>query len=64
MYCYFFVLFSFTFGGKIPHPPFVLLFLSIYSRVVSYKKKNNNASSFSSSSKMNLGMFLLLVDYY
>ena len=39
MYCYFFVLFSFTFGGRIPHPPFVLLFLSIYSRIVSYKKK-------------------------
>ena len=64
MYCYFFVLFSFTFGGRIPHPPFVLLFLSIYSHVVSYQKKNNNASSFSSSSKVNLGMFLLLVDYY
>ena len=38
MYCYFFVLFSFTFGGRIPHPPFVLLFLSIYSRVVSHQK--------------------------
>ena len=64
MYCYFFVLFSFTFGGRIPHSPFVLLFLLIYSHVVSYQKKKNNASSFSSSSKVNLGMFLLLVDYY
>ena len=26
MYCYFFMLFSFTFGGRIPHPPFVLFF--------------------------------------
>ena len=33
------MLFSFTFGGRIPHPPIVLLFLSIYSCVVSYKKK-------------------------
>ena len=41
MYCYFFVLFSFTFGRRNPHPPFVLLFLSIYSRVVSYQKKKN-----------------------
>ena len=33
------MLLSFTFGGRIPHPPFVLLFLSIYSCVVSYQKK-------------------------
>ena len=37
---FFFMLFSFSFGGRIPHPPFVLLFLSIYSRVVSYQEKN------------------------
>ena len=39
MYCYFFLLFSFSFGGRIPHPPFVLLLLSIYSCMVSYQKK-------------------------
>ena len=42
---YLFMLFSFTFGGRIPHPPFVLLFLSIYSCVVSYKKKKKNLHS-------------------
>ena len=38
------MLFSFTFGGRIPHPPIVLLFLSIFSCVVSYKKKRDSIS--------------------
>ena len=33
------MLVSFIFGGRIPHPSFVLLILSIYIFVVSYKKK-------------------------
>ena len=33
------MLFSFIFGGRIPHPSFVLLFLSLYIFVVSYKIK-------------------------
>ena len=35
------MLFSFIFGGRIPHPSFVLLILSIYLFVVSYKKIKN-----------------------
>ena len=35
------MLFSFISGGRIPHPSIVLLFLSIYTCVVSYKKKND-----------------------
>ena len=42
MSCYLFVLFSFISGGRIPHPSIVLLFLSIYTYVVSYPKKKKN----------------------
>ena len=38
--CYLFVLLSFISSGRIPHPSIVLFFLSIYTCVVSYKKKS------------------------
>ena len=43
--CSFIVLFSFIFGGRIPHPSFVLLILSIYIFVVSYQKNTNKVGS-------------------
>ena len=39
------MLFSFIFGGRIPHPSFVLLILSIYIFVVSYQKNTNKVGS-------------------
>ena len=40
MSCYFFVLFSFTFGRRISHPPFVLFFsINIFMRGFLSKKK-------------------------
>ena len=50
MYCYFFMLFSFSFGGRIPHPPFVLLFYQYILVWFTIKKK-----------KLNSGMPLLLL---